>query len=61
MFSLFNMTHLVAQERVVLSNYRILDDMTFWPQMLYYQGFSRNGLFWCRMSFCIVLTEDTQV
>jgi hypothetical protein len=32
------MTHLVAQESVLLPKCRILNNMTFWPQMSYYQG-----------------------
>ena len=51
LFSLFNMTCLIMQESVVLSNCCILDDIILWPQMSYYRGFSRNGLFWCKMSF----------
>ena len=51
---------MVAQEGVVLSRCRILDNMTFWPQMSYYRGFfyKTNGLFQCETSFC-VHDEDT--
>ena len=38
----FNGTRWVAQEGVILSKCRILHDMTFWPQMSYYRGFSRK-------------------
>ena len=40
LFSSFNTTHFVEQESVVLSKCCMLHDMTFWPQMSYYQGFS---------------------
>ena len=38
-------TRLVAQESVALFKCHILGNMTFWPQMLYYRGFSRNWPF----------------
>ena len=41
-FSLFIKIHLVAQESVVQSAYCILNVLTFWPQMLYYQGFFKK-------------------
>ena len=42
LFSPFNMTYLVTQESVIVSECGILDNMTLWAQMLYYQGFSRK-------------------
>ena len=40
---------------------RVLDNMTFWFQMLYYQGIlGENLLLWCEMSLCIH-NEDAKV
>ena len=41
----FNMTRLVTQESVVLSECRILHNFTFWSQMSYYQEFQETDLF----------------
>lgn len=50
-FSLFNVTHLVMEESVILFRCHIFNNMTFWPQMSNHQGISRNGLFQCRVLF----------
>ena len=42
LFSFFVKTHLAAQESVALSKCHIFNNVTFWSQMLYYRGFSRN-------------------
>ena len=59
--SLFIKTRLVVQESVVMSICCKLGNMTFWPQMLYYWGFSKycpfiymfnaNNLLW--KSICV--------
>ena len=38
------MRYLVAQEDAILSKCHIFNYVTFWPQMLYYQGLQENLL-----------------
>ena len=45
----FEKIRIVVQESVVLSKCHTMHNMTFWPQMSYYQGFSKQ----CKMLFCI--------
>lgn len=44
-FSLSNMIRLLMQESVISSKHQILDNMTFWPQILYFEVFQTNDLF----------------
>ena len=47
--------HLVAQESVILPKCRVLNNMTFWPQISYYQGS------WEKMAYfniiCLLYTQ----
>ena len=42
LFSLFNMTRLVAQEHAILFKCCILNYMILWPRMSYYRGVSKK-------------------
>ena len=56
LLSPFNVPHLVLQESVLLSEFRILHSMIFWSRMSCYRGFSKkNGQFNVKCHFAYTM------